>query len=150
MKFRAFFWGVLVCFTGHVFGHLPAEPEKRITYTDNGLIEEAFVTYATANYFPLVEALLDSIKVFSTRPIVVFGVNADIPFSSDKYPFMVKKRIDLDSQSKESVFFAKPKAILESGVLRGIYVDSDIVLNVGFDVLFEQCKRDVTYPICPT
>lgn len=138
------------CLFAAVFNPMYIQAEERFTYTEDGLIEEAFITYATDNYFPLVEALLDSIEVFSTRPIVVFGINADVPFSTEKYPFMIKKRIDIESSTRESVFFTKPRVILESGVQRGIYVDADIILNKGFDVLFEHCKKEVDYPLCPT
>jgi len=123
--------------------------EENPLYPQDKIIEEGFVTYGTENYFPLIEALLDSIKAFSTRPIVVFGINADIPFSYEKYPFMIKKRIDIDSLSKESVFFTKPRVILESNIRRGVYVDADIILNDGFDILFEHCKTVPEFPLCP-
>ncbi len=128
---------------------MPLVSEERVVYTDEGLIEESFVTYATENYFPLVEVLLNSVSVFSTRPIVVFGINADVPFSTEKYPFMIKKRIDLNSSSKESVFFTKPRILLESKIHRGIYVDADIILNDGCDVLFDHCRTAADYPLCP-
>lgn len=131
-------------------GFMDLRSSERIVYTPDGLIEEAFVTFATENYFPILEVLLNSIEAFSSRPIVVFGINKDVPFSNEKYPFMIKKRIDLSSASRTSIFFAKPQVILEAGILRGIYVDADMILNEGFDVLFEHCKRDINYPLSPT
>lgn len=112
-------------------------------------IPEAYVTFATENYFPLLEVLLDSVKAFSTRPIVVFGVNADVPFSQKKYPFMIKRRIDIPSSSKESVFFAKPRVFLESRISHGVYLDADIILNEGCDILFTHCQKITDYPLCP-
>lgn len=111
-------------------------------------IEEGFVTFATENYFPLLEVLLDSVKAFSTRPIVVFGVNADVPFSQEKYPFLIKKRIDVDL-SKESIYFQKPKIILESNIKYGVYVEADDILNFGVDILFEWARKSKDYPLCP-
>ena len=123
--------------------------QERVNYTKEGLIQEAYVTYATENYFPLVEVLLDSVKAFSSRPIVVFGVNADVPFSTEKYPFMIKKRIDIESSSKENVFFTKPRVFLESKICNGVYVDSDIILNKGADILFEHCNFIYAFPLAP-
>lgn len=126
-----------------------AQSSERIVYTKEGLIEEAFVTFATENYFKSTEVLLDSIKAFSSRPVVVVGVNADVPFSSEKYPFLIKKRIDVQPLTRAQICLAKSKAILESGVKRGIFVDADLLINKGFDVLFEHCKRDLSYPLSP-
>ena len=58
-------------------------------------IDEAYVTFSTANYFPLVEVLIQSVEAFSSHPIVVIGVNADVPFSSQRYPHMIKRRMDI-------------------------------------------------------
>lgn len=111
-------------------------------------IEEAFVAFATSNYFPCLKVLLDSVKAFSTRKIVVFGLNADIPFSTDEYPCLIKKRIDVDLK-KVSAYHWKPRILLESGVRYGIYIDSDLILNEGVDELFKQCRQVKDYPVCP-
>ena len=60
-----------------------------------GEIKEGFVCYATENYFPILQVMLDSVKAFSNRPVVAFGVNADIPFSLEEYPFLIKKRVNI-------------------------------------------------------
>lgn len=111
-------------------------------------IEEGFVAFATANYFPCLKVLLDSVNAFSTRPIVAFGVNADIPFSTDEYPCLIKKRIDVDL-TKVSAYHWKPLVLLKSGVRYGIYIDTDLILNAGVDDLFELCREAQQYPICP-
>ena len=116
---------------------------------DEYIFEEAFVAYATEDFFPYMEILLDSIKAFSKRPIVVFGLNADIPFSSNKYPFMTKKRIDIHPLSRENIMFTKPKIILQSKIRRGIYVDADMILNQGCDELFTHHEAITNYPLCP-
>lgn len=114
----------------------------------NFFIEEGFVTFATSNYFSLLEVLLDSIKVFSTRPIVAFGINSDIPFSKEKYPFLIKKRINVDLQ-RINIFSLKPRIIYQSGIRYGIYVEADDIVNYGVDNLFERCKRVHQFPLCP-
>lgn len=104
-------------------------------------IEEAYVTYATSDYFRIVEVLLNSVKAFSTRPIVVIGVNADVPFSKEKYPFMIAKRIDEEVNSWNQGRFLKPKVLLAAGVRNAVYLDADIILNKGCDALFNNCQK---------
>lgn len=127
-------------------------------------VEEAFVTYSTENYFPLMEVLLDSVKAFSTRPVVAFGINADVPFSQTTYPFLIKKRIDIDipkipdedrGPQTHSVYaltlmLIKPKILLDSEIQNGVYVDADIVLNAGCDALFSFCEKVQQTPLSPT
>src|SRR5258708_3671828 len=108
---------------------LPFQVYPEPLYSEDQILEEAFVTFRNKNYFPLMEVLLDSVKAFSTRPIVVFGINATVPFSYEKYPFMIKRRIDVDNPN--GVQFEKPRVLLESRILRGVYVDGDIILNDG-------------------
>ena len=111
-------------------------------------IEEAFVTFATQNYFPLLKVLLDSIKAFSSKPIIAFGINANIPFSSKEYPFLLKKRIDVDLR-RVSIFSQKARIILESNIRLGVYVEADDVVNHGVDNLFELARKVEEYPLCP-
>ena len=151
-----FFTQVLMSFlTALVFIHQCIFSVERVKYTDEGLIEEGFVTLATSNYFPLLEILLDSVAEFSTRPIVVVGVNADVPFSTEKYPFMIKKRYNLKgpinalNTIRVKTYFAKAEVILDSGLQHGIYLDADTILNETCDELFENCQRHMTYPLCP-
>lgn len=111
-------------------------------------IEEAFVTFATENYFPLLQVLLESIKAFSTRSIVAFGVNADIPFSQEEYPFLIKRRINVDL-NKESIFFQKPRIILESNIHYGVYIEADDIVNYKVDELFQWARNVKEFPLCP-
>ena len=116
---------------------------------------EPYVTYATANYFPLLEVLLDSMKAFSSHPIIAFGVNAEIPFSSEKYPFLTKRRIDIELPQNgisftKTIMLLKPRILLESGIESGVYIDADIILNVDCDHLFSYCKQASQTPLSPT
>jgi hypothetical protein len=127
---------------------LRADPSRIKYVEESGLIEEGFVTFATSNYFSLLKVLLDSVKEFSTRPIVAFGINDDIPFSTEEYPFLIKRRIDLNL-NEICIYYQKPRVIAESNLLYGIYVEADDILNEGVDELFEVAKSLEEYPICP-
>lgn len=109
---------------------------------------EGFVTFATSNYFDLLKVTLDSAHEFSTRPVIAYGINADIPFSTTEYPRLIKRRIDVDL-SKTHIFFIKVRIILESGLDYGVYIEADDILNNGVDALFDLCKTIKEYPLCP-
>ncbi len=123
--------------------------DKHAKNTSNlDFVEEGFVTFATKNYFPLLQVLLDSVHYFSTRPIIVYGINDDIPFTSQQYPHMIKRRMDLNLK-KESIYYAKPQIILDSDIKYGVYVEADDILNEGVDSLFTTCRTIEQFPICP-
>ncbi len=86
--------------------------------------KEGWVVFATEDYFDLLEVAIASVHAFSTRSVLAFGVNADIPFSLEKYPRLIKKRIDVDL-SQESIFFQKPRVIYASGLDYGVYIEAD-------------------------
>lgn len=111
--------------------------------------KEAWVMYATSNYFPLLEVTIASAHTFSSRPVIAVGVNEDIPFSTQQYPRLIKKRIDVNLSDRFSVYFLKPKAILEANVENGVYIDADAVLNHGCDALFDYCQIVQDHPLCP-
>jgi len=112
--------------------------------TDN-MIEEAFISFANPAYFPLLEVLIKSVHEFSTRPIIAYGVNADIPFDIKKYPRLIKRRID----GNQLIYYQKFRAILNSNVRYGIYLDADLIVNYKIDDLFQKCRDVNAYPLCP-
>jgi len=115
---------------------------------NNGhMIEAAFVTFATANYFPLLEVLIKSVHEFSTRPIIAYGINSDIPFSVEKYPQLIKRRIDdLQYGAMPLIYYQKFNTILKSNIKYGVYVEADDIVNYAVDDLFEYCKTIEKYP----
>lgn len=113
-------------------------------------IEEAFVTFSDRNYLDLLEVAIASVHEFSTRPIIAYGINVDIPFSTTKYPRLIKRRIDDEKMGKTPmIYFQKLNIILKSGVTRGVYVESDDVVNYQVDDLFKLCSTIDKYPLCP-
>lgn len=111
-------------------------------------IEEGFVTFATRGYFPILEVLIKSIHTFSSRPIVAFGINDDVPFSTDQYPQLIKKRIDVDLNTY-AIYYQKSNIIAKSGIKYGIYVEADDIVNNGIDEMFNWCREIKRYPLCP-
>ena len=111
-------------------------------------IAEGFVTFATSNYFPLLEVTLASVHEFSTRPIVAYGVNADIPFSCERFPRLIKRRIDIDL-SRMNIFVLKPWIMLDSKINYGIYIEADDIVNAQVDELFDFAHMVKDYPLCP-
>lgn len=122
-------------------------------------MEEAFVTFATDNYFHLLKITLDSVKAFSKKSIIAYGINSDVPFSTEEYPMLTKRRFDMDRQTL-AVYFQKPNIIIDSikkGLKRGVYIEADDVLNKDVDMLFhsfdglseskENSSIDSKYPI---
>ena len=110
-------------------------------------IEEAFVSFATTDYFPLLEVTVESIHAFSTRPIIVYGINADVPFDTNKYPRLIKRRID--KPQNVNIYFQKFNCIIQSNVKYGIYVESDDIVNYRIDDLFTHCRQVTEYPLSP-
>lgn len=110
--------------------------------------EEGWVVFANESYFPLLEVAIAGLHTFSTRPVVAVGINADIPFSLEKYPRLIKKRIDVDLNAR-LVYFYKPQAILAADLEYGIYLDADALVNKGCDKLFEEARRVKDYPLLP-
>ena len=109
---------------------------------------EGWVVFATESHFALLEVAIAGIHTFSTRPVVAVGVNADIPFSLDKYPRLIKKRIDVDLGERKAYFY-KPQAILAADLEYGIYLDADAIPNIGCDALFEEARRVNEHPLLP-
>lgn len=109
-------------------------------------IAEGFVTFATSNYFGLLEVMIESIHQFSTRPVVAFGINADIPWDTNRFPRLIKKRID---NYEGDIYAQKARIILESGINFGVYLEADDIANQGIDTLFEWARAITWFPLCP-
>lgn len=114
-------------------------------------IEQAFVTFATKNYFPLLEVAIKSVHAFSTRPVIAYGINDDIPFSQKQYPNLIKRRISVNPKYAKPpyVYFFKFCIILDSGIKQGIYIEADDIVNYKIDDLFQESAHVGQFPACP-
>ena len=106
-------------------------------------MRECFVTHADARFLPLTEILVRGLARFSSRPVMVFGINAEVGYDA---PNLIKRTIHCPPTDLHS---AKFQAILESGVERGVYLDADNVPNRGVDGLFAFCDEVEDYPLVP-
>ncbi|CAF0863299.1 unnamed protein product [Didymodactylos carnosus] len=114
-----------------------------ITSTDVGnRTIEAFVTFSNNNqpYLALLNALLDSVHLFSTRPIIAFGIDVDLMVNLTKYPRVIKRQIS-QSNCGPSVYFCKLLAIVESNVDYGVLLETDDVVNYNVDILFDVLHK---------
>ncbi|HEY2810910.1 MAG TPA: hypothetical protein VGJ00_05935 [Rhabdochlamydiaceae bacterium] len=115
-------------------------------HAEQEVIEEGFVTLATPNYFGILETLVESVHIFSTRPVIAYGLGADIPLSVEKYPRLIKRRL---YDVEEDAFAQKSRSMIESGLRQGIWVDADLIVNQGVDTLFTLCKKISRFPLVP-
>jgi hypothetical protein len=114
-------------------------------------MKRAFVTFATPNYFPLLEVAVRSVGQFSKYPIVVYGINSDVQFSED-YDHVILRRIDVE-YSGGQIFYQKFNilihALRDEGFDELIYVESDDIVNYNIDELFDRCERIDKFPLSP-
>jgi hypothetical protein len=75
--------------------------------------------------------------------VVVFGVDVDIDYDA---PNLRKRRIE---SGGEHIAYLKLRAILDSGVEHGVYLDADNVPNRGVDALFAAPPEVGAYPLLP-
>lgn len=107
------------------------------------LPEEAFVTFADARFLPLCEVLVRGLARFSSRPVMVFGIDTDVGFDA---PNLIKRRIDSGGRF---VYYLKLRVLLECGLGRGVFLDADNVPNRGIDRLFDACGEAGEHPLLP-
>lgn len=112
---------------------------------------EAFLTFSDnkPHYLALLANLLDSVHEFSTRPIIVYGVDVEINVNLTKYPRVIKRQIHRQDCGP-SVYFCKIKAIVDSGLDYGVHLEADSIVNWNIDVLFDVVHRwPYALPLAP-
>lgn len=115
------------------------EPKKVEAKKDPAMIEEAFVSYCNCGrYEPLVIVLLDSLHLFSTRPIIMYWIGCQPAFNVSQYPRLINEYVPAPPIH---VGYAKLKAILLAKVKYAVYIDADNVVNRRIDDLFAMCRE---------
>ena len=118
-------------------------PEKNDDF-DNDF---AYVTCGNIGYMPLIETMVQSLLEFSTRKVIVYGINCDVPFD---YPNVIKRRIDPEPYSEHDKWYWKQQVCIESlneGFANYIWIDGDIVANHNIDTLANHFVELTNYPI---
>jgi hypothetical protein len=113
----------------------------------NSTPNEGFVTFSNNNpdYLALLTNLLDSVHYFSTRPVIAYGIDVDLNIDTDKYPRLIKRRLNKADCGK-SIFFCKIHVIIESKLDYGVHLEADSVVNWNVDTLFDVVHQ-WPYPV---
>lgn len=110
-------------------------------------MREGYVTFVNDNplYRGLVDILVESVLLFSTRKIEVHGINFDYKHSSDN---VLSRRIDIDEVNFRTICYSKLKASYTSEFDFGIQLDSDFIITKDMDKLFNEKERVNELPLC--
>ena len=108
--------------------------------------EEAYIVIADNKYMGLINPLIDSLYHFSTRKVIINGINCELPDKYNKYNNIIFQRLNIAPCLNESDFIFKilhVKALacrvaIENGLERGVYLDGDTVARENVDTLFEH------------
>jgi hypothetical protein len=117
----------------------------------NTTLSEGFVTFSNNNpkYLALLTNLLDSVHYFSSRPIIAYGIDVDLDLDVNKYPRLIKRRLNR-SDCGSSIYFCKILAIIESKLDYGVHLEADSVVNWNVDILFDVIHRwPYSLPLAP-
>ncbi|CAF1094811.1 unnamed protein product [Adineta ricciae] len=101
--------------------------------------KESFVTFITHHkiYRDLLDVLLDSVHLFSTRPIIIFPIDFDLIINSTRHPRVFIERISQDDCG-ETQFACKLLAMISSEVKYGVQLEVDSIVNYNIDLLFDM------------
>ena len=100
--------------------------------------KEAFVTITNSrkNYVQLLDILLDSVHLFSKRPVIVFTVDFDLIINQTRHSRVIVERIS-QYDCGPNIFACKLLAIVSSEVKYGVQLEVDSVVNYNIDLLFD-------------
>lgn len=112
---------------------------------------EAFVTFSNnkPKYLALLSKVLDAVHLFSTRPVIAYGIDVDLDINATKYPRLIKRRLN-QRDCGPSIYFCKIYCIFKSQVDYGIYIEADTLVNWNVDILFDVLHQwPYPLPIAP-
>jgi hypothetical protein len=128
----------------------PSIPQRVPTFAEltthgkllNSTPSEAFVMFCNNNrrYLLLLNKVLEAVHLFSTRPIIVYGIDVDLNLDTKKYPRLIKRRLS-QKDCGPSIYFCKLHAIVDSQIDYGVYVEADTLVNWNVDILFDVLRR---------
>lgn len=107
----------------------------------------AYVTCGNENYMGVIEKMVQSLLEFSTRKILVYGINCDVPFD---YPNVIKKRLDVPTFSEHDKWYWKQHSNIVSLLEpfeNFVWIDGDVICNYNIDELSKYFGDIENYPI---
>jgi hypothetical protein len=101
--------------------------------------KEAFVTFINPrqNYIELLDVLLDSVHLFSTRPVIIFSIDFDLIINHTRHPRVTVERIS-QKDCGPTIYGCKLLSIVSSEVNYGVQLETDSVVNYNIDLLFDM------------
>ncbi|CAF4032044.1 unnamed protein product [Adineta steineri] len=101
--------------------------------------KEAFVTFTTSrvDYIELLNVLLDSVHLFSTRSVIIFSIDFDLIINRTRHPRVTIERIS-HKQCGPTTYACKILAMISSEVNYGVQLEVDSVVNYNIDLLFDM------------
>ena len=127
-------------------GHLPKHLSHRDHYP-----KEAFVIFTNQQkqYVALLDVLLDSIHLFSSRSVIVFTVDFDLMINRTRHSRLFTERI-AQNDCGPNIYACKIYAMIASEVQYGVQIDVDSVVNYHVDLLFEMLHQwPHEFPLAP-
>ncbi|CAF1341889.1 unnamed protein product, partial [Didymodactylos carnosus] len=114
--------------------------------------KEAFIVFVDCKrpYLELLDILLDSIHLFSTRPVIVWGLDLKLKVNRKKHPRVIVKSTSVRICGPYSIYSCKLYAMVHSGVSYGVQLEADSVVNYNIDILFDVLpKWPYDFPLAP-
>lgn len=119
------------------------ETVKDIEFNDDFV----YVTCGNINYMGVIEKMVQSLLEFSTRKILVYGINCDVPFD---YPNVIKRRLDVEQYSEHDKWYWKQQSnivSLNENFENFVWIDGDVVVNYNVDNFSNHFGELEHYPI---
>ena len=113
--------------------------------------KEAFVTCTDSHqsYVELLYVLLDSVHLFSSRPVMVFAVDFDLAINRTRHSRVIVQRIS-KKDCGPTIYSCKLFAMMLSQVNFGVQLDADAVVSHHIDQLFDMLHRwPFSLPLAP-
>ena len=107
-----------------------------------------FVTSGDEKFFPIIDKLAKSIKLFSKYELVVYGVG-DI----SQISFAHCKQIDIDIKIPTDKWYIKQRVCMQAiedypGYDAFIWIDGDSIVNDNVDNITKYVDKVLNYPLC--
>jgi hypothetical protein len=106
-----------------------------------------FVTFATEDWLPLLEVLVDSIKEFSKFKIKINTINFDYNFNSDK---VITEKIDLKNVNRMNIHAQKWIGLKNNPFDYCLILDCDMIATSEIDNIFYknyEKLNTINYPL---